>query len=76
MQSYDALPLIGRAAAQAGTKTPFDTEAFFRFRGQFMGREMSVLEMKAIQTAWAVRRIQTTWRRAWDEAKVISLQSE
>jgi hypothetical protein len=83
LRSYDALPLIGLAAMHAGKQagTPdhpqgaaapaaeFDTEAFFRFRGQHMGREMSVLEMKAIQTAWAVRRIEHTLRQAWDEAK-------
>ena len=28
----------------------FDTETFFRHRGQFQGREMSVMEMKARQT--------------------------
>jgi hypothetical protein len=33
-----------------------------------MGREMSVMEMKAIQTAWAVKRIQKVYRMAWDEA--------
>jgi hypothetical protein len=79
LQSYDALPLIGQAAMQAAGQggTPdhpqgditgqFDTEAFFHFRGQYMGREMSVMEMKAIQTAWAVQRIQKIFRQAWDE---------
>jgi hypothetical protein len=80
LHSYDALPMIGLAAmfatGQAGTpdhpqgdaaKT-IDTEKFFHFRGQFMGKEMSVTEMKAIQTAWAVQRIQKILRQAWDEA--------
>ena len=79
--SYDALPLIGLAAmdatGQAGTPdhpqgdaaAQIDPEKFFHFRGQFMGREMSVLEMKAIQTAWAVQRIQKVLRQAWDEAQ-------
>jgi hypothetical protein len=77
--SYDALPLIGLAAMKAtnqagtpdhptGAASPVDTEVFFRFRGQYMGREMSVMEMKAIQTAWAVKRIQKVYRMAWDEA--------
>lgn len=80
LASYDALPLIGmaamKAAKQAGTPEkptgPFenelDTDVFFHFKGQYMGREMSVMEMKAIQNAWAVKRIQTTLRQAWDEA--------
>ncbi len=80
-KSYDALPLIGLAAMQAAQQggTPehpqgsaskeFDTEAFFHFRGQYMGREMSVIEMKAIQTAWAIKRIERVWRQAWEEAE-------
>jgi hypothetical protein len=80
LTSYDALPMIGlaamRAAKQGGTpekpegtaSDKFDTEVFFRFKGQYMGREMTVTEMKAIQTAWAVRRIERTLRQAWDEA--------
>jgi hypothetical protein len=47
----------------------FDTETFFHTRGQFMGREMSVAEMKAYQQAWAVKRVQRLWRRAWDESQ-------
>jgi hypothetical protein len=82
LASYDALPLIGLAAMHAAKQggTPdhpegaivvdqFDTEAFFRFKGSYMGREMTVLEMKAIQTAWAVRRIERFYRQAWDEAQ-------
>jgi hypothetical protein len=80
LQSYDALPMIGQAAmsaaGQAGTPEhptgeasgKFDTEAFFHSRGTYMGKEMSLLEMKAYQQAWAVKRVQKLWRRAWDEA--------
>ena len=81
LASYDALPLIGVAAMaamkQGGTPqhpegaagaTKFDTEVFFHYRGQFQGRDMSVLEMKARQQAWGVKRIERIWRRAWDEA--------
>jgi hypothetical protein len=80
LQSYDALSMIGMAAMQAAGQggTPehpqgdvsgqFDTETFFHFRGQYMGREMTVMQMKAIQTAWAVQRIQKMLRQAWDEA--------
>jgi hypothetical protein len=79
LASYDALPLIG-LAAMAATKeggTPqkpegpaqrFDTAVFFHFKGQFQGREMTVMEMKALQTAWAVHRVERLWRQAWDEA--------
>jgi hypothetical protein len=81
MRCYDALPLIGLAAMrgagqggkpdkpEGGIQPQFDTEAFFRFKGQYLGREMTVLEMKAIQTAWAVRRIERFIRQAWDEAQ-------
>jgi hypothetical protein len=78
--SYDALPLIGLAAMHAAKQggTPdkpqgpagqkFDTEAFFRFKGTYMGKDMTVAEMKAYQQAWAVKRIERLWRKAWDEA--------
>ncbi|MCS7034666.1 MAG: hypothetical protein NZ561_11850 [Phycisphaerae bacterium] len=72
--SYDALPLIGRAAAasvvQGSPNQPpsLDTERFFCFRGHYRGREMSVLELKARQTAWAVLRTQRLWLAAWHEA--------
>ena len=80
LASYDALPMIGLAAmkayGQAGTPEQpegpigaFNAEAFFHFRGTYDGREMSVLEMKAHQMAWAERRVEALWRRAWDEAQ-------
>ena len=80
LQSYDALPLIGTAAMKAakqggtpehpeGSASPdFDTEVFFHATGPYLGREMSVLEMKAHQQAWAVHRIERVLRQAWDEA--------
>jgi hypothetical protein len=79
--SYEALPLIGlaamHAAGQSGTPQkpvgpctrPFDTEDFFRFEGSFRGCDMTVMQMKALQSAWAVRRIERMWRLAWDEAR-------
>ena len=82
LKSYDALPMIGLAAMHAakqggtpehptGEASPtFNTEDFFHFHGQYMGREMSMTEMKAIQTAWAVKRIEKVLRQAWDEASV------
>jgi hypothetical protein len=79
LASYDALPLIGEAAMEAakqgGTPTEpkgpfqaFDTNVFFHHKGQFHGREMTVMEMKAIQQAWAVRRVERLWLAAWNEA--------
>jgi hypothetical protein len=82
LYSYDALPMIGRSAAKAYQPKPrlpapstsrsnddsFDTEAFFHGVGDYHGKQMSVMEMKAFQQAWAVHRVQTMLRRAWDEA--------
>jgi hypothetical protein len=80
LSSYDALPLIGSAAMAAAKQggTPeqptgaasdkFDTETFFHFRGPWRGAETSVMEMKATQQAWAVKRVMRVWRKAWDES--------
>jgi hypothetical protein len=80
LASYDALPLIGAAAmkatGQAGTPDhpageisgKFDTDVFYHAKGQYLGREMSVMEMKAYQQAWAVKRVERVLRQAWDEA--------
>jgi hypothetical protein len=68
LASYDALPLIGHAAVAAYGGGAFDADKFFHFKGPVREREMTVLEMKAIQTAWAVKRVERLWRQAWDEA--------
>jgi hypothetical protein len=77
MQSYDALPLIGQAAvaaygAEAGgvprRRRDFDAPAFYGFRGVYQGREMTLLELKARQMAWAVKRLEGLLLRAWREA--------
>ncbi len=75
MASYRALPLIGEAAAASaktetlGTKKPLmDTEKFFRFQGTVDGEPLTVLDMKAHQTAWAVARAERMLRQAWAEA--------
>ena len=70
--SYDALPLIGQAAVAAygerpGPRQAFDADAFFHFKSTVSGREMSVLEMKARQMAWGVRRTERLWLLAWQE---------
>jgi hypothetical protein len=71
--SYDALPLIGHAAAAAYTRGEsswkFDAEKFYRFKGSVDGHDMTLIQMKAKQMAWGVKRVQRLWRKAWDEAK-------
>ncbi len=78
LTSYDALPLIGRAAmagygmtgsptAPEGHPSEFNAERFYHAKGQYLGREMTMLEMKAHQQAWAIKRVQRLWRQAWDE---------
>ncbi|MGH7177598.1 MAG: hypothetical protein ACREJC_09480 [Tepidisphaeraceae bacterium] len=76
MTSYDALPLIGNAATSAtrpgkpGVKTDvIDIAEFFHFRGTVAGKQQSVMEMKARQTAWAVKRIERLWLQAWKDAQ-------
>jgi hypothetical protein len=72
LRSYDALPLIGRAAVAAYGERPtrqsrFDAATFFHFRGPVSSKDMSVLEMKARQMAWGVRRTEHLWLNAWRE---------
>lgn len=75
LASYDALPLIGHAAAAAYGEAespplrPFDAEVFFHFKGVAWGREMTVLQMKARQMAWAVNRVERVWSKAWEESQ-------
>lgn len=73
LKSYDALPLIGQAAVRAYGNSPtgwkaFDADSFYHFRGDVGGKDLSVLEMKARQMAWGVRRTQRLWLRAWRES--------
>ena len=78
--SYDALPLIGGAAmagykvggtpeAPQGAAGTFNADSFFHFKGKYLGREMTFLEMKAFQHAWAAKRVMRLYRQAWDEAQ-------
>src|SRR4051794_14613509 len=73
LRSYDALPLIGQAAVAAYGERPgrgkaFDADAFYHFKAPVAGQEMSVLDMKARQMGWGVRRTQRVWLQAWREA--------
>lgn len=79
LASYDALPLIGRAARAAyraaadGAPGAFDADAFFHFRGVVDGRQTTVIEMKARQMAWAVKRVERLWRKAWGDGAPTSV---
>jgi hypothetical protein len=72
LTSYDALPMIGHAAVEAyGSDTApgeFDAAKFATFKGKYRGREMTISEMKAHQLAWAVKRVERVWLKAWKEA--------
>jgi len=72
LASYDALPLIGHAAIAAyshdGENWKFDAAAFYHFKGKYHDKELTVMQMKADQMAWAVKRVQRLWRKAWDDA--------
>ena len=71
--SYDALPLIGHAAAAAytheGNTWKFDADKFYHYKGDYHGQEMTVLQMKARQMAWGVKRVQRLWKKAWLESQ-------
>ena len=74
LTSYEALPVIGRAAraaypdATSNGPGRWRAEVFFGYKGRYLGRERSVLEIKAHQQAWGIRLIETLWRRAWEQA--------
>jgi hypothetical protein len=72
--SYEALPMIGQAAvaaypnAGASGHGKWDAEKFFHFKGEFAGKKMTVLEMKARQQVLAIKRTEALWLGAWNEA--------
>lgn len=80
--SYDGLPLVGRAGAAAYAGAPdasprwFKADVFFHYRGTFRGQEMTLMQFKARQMAWAVRRIEHLWLAAWKEAREPRMQME
>lgn len=69
LASYDALPLIGHAAANAYHRDAagwqFDADAFFHHAGTVDGQQTTVLKMKARQMAWGVKRVERLWLAAW-----------
>jgi hypothetical protein len=77
--SYEALPFIGVAAMKAygqkGTPTrpegaigKFDADKFFHASGVYHTRAMTLMELRARQMAWAVKRTERLWLQAWNEA--------
>jgi hypothetical protein len=76
MTSYTALPMIGKAAVAGFKDNDVDPEIFFRQKGTYLGKEMTVMEMKAYQLAWAVKRVERVWRQAWDEAQASSTSTK
>lgn len=75
LMSYAALPMIGQAARKAypaaSDEGPgaWNAAAFFHHKGTYMDREITVIQMKALQLAMAVHRTERLWRKAWDEAR-------
>lgn len=71
LYSYDALPLIGQAAAATTRNQPprkIDVAGFFHFQGEVDGQPMTVMQMKARQQALAILRTQKLWLSAWNQA--------
>ena len=71
--SYDALPLIGAAARAAyldkdGQLRPIDANVFYNFAGNVDGKPTTILQMKAYQTARAVKWVELLWLHAWQES--------
>ena len=71
LAGYPDLTVQAAVAAYGSDTTPgpFDAEKFAGFKGTYMGREMTVSEMKAHQLAWAVKRVERVLLQAWKEAK-------
>lgn len=70
LYSYDALPLIGQAAARAydSQAQTIRTDRFYHFRAAVGPKEMTVMEAKAELQAMAARQIAYAWLSAWEEA--------
>ncbi len=66
--SYDALPLVGRAAAAAYRTGTFDAAAFYGHAGVVDGHETTVAKLMGDRNAAAVRQVELLYRAAWAEA--------
>ncbi len=68
LDSYDNLPLLGHAAQAGYANDTFDVVAFFNAHGIVRGRQMSTLDMLAIQNAKAVLAVEKIYHQAWQQA--------
>ena len=66
--SYDGLPLVGRAAAAAYRTGTLDVPTFYGFAGNVDGRPTTVVKLMADRNAAAVRQVAAVYRSAWTEA--------
>jgi hypothetical protein len=66
--AYDYLPLIGRAARAAYESGTFDAQIFFAHKAKVAGKEMSIVELIALQNAKAVLDVEQIYRLAWAAA--------
>ena len=71
--SYEAIPMIGKAARVAyltedGKLKEFDADAFFGYKDRVFDTQSTVLELKALQMAKATRWIETVLLQAWRDA--------
>jgi hypothetical protein len=67
--SYDALPLVGRAAAAAYRTGTFDAPAFYGHVGRFEDRTVTVAQLMGDRNAAAVRQVELLYRAAWADAR-------
>ena len=63
--SYDALPLVGHAAAAAYRTGTLDVPAFYGFAGPVDGHDTTVVKLIADRNAAAVREVDLLYRAAW-----------
>jgi len=66
--SYDCLPLVGRATQAAYAGNTFDPAAYFGFTGEVRGRKITMVQLIALRNAIAVRDVEHAWREAWAAA--------
>ncbi len=66
--SYDALPLVGHAAAAAYRTGTFDPAAFYGHAGQVDGHDTTVAKLIGDRNAAAVREVGLLYRAAWADA--------
>ncbi len=66
--SYDALPLVGHAAAAAYRTGTFDPAAFYGFAGPVDGTDTTVAKLMGDRNAAAVRQVERLYRSAWAKA--------